>query len=248
MSDDNNHYQAPESNLVTATDGDWGSVEKGVSGDYQLSVGQIFSDAWALTKGVKGTFWLAFIVYLAILMAVGFSLGFVFSMLGMGAQAAILQSVLVQVIVTLVSYPLMAGIMLIGIYRSVGEPISINLLFNNWSKTIPLFVSYLIMMIFIMLGYVLFVLPGIYLTIAYMLAMPLIVEKGLGPWAALEASRKAITKRWFTVFGTFLLLMIVMMISAIPFGIGLIWTVPLSVMVMSVMYRNIFGVNTIAAA
>ncbi len=244
MSNENNHYEAPESNLVTPTTGEWGSVERGVIGDYQLSIGQVFSDAWELTKGVKGTFWLAFIVYLLIVMAVGFSLGFVFGVLGMGAQAAVLQSVVMQVAVTLVSYPLMAGIMLIGVYRSVGEPISIHLLFNNWSKTVPLFVCYLIMMVLITIGFLLFVLPGIYLTFAYMLAMPLIVEKGLGPWEALEASRKAISKRWFSVFFIFIILMFVMSISAIPLGIGLIWTVPLSVMVMSVMYRNIFGVNS----
>ena len=66
-----------------------------------------------------------------------------------------------------------------------------------------------------------------------MLAIPLIVERGLSPWQAMEASRKAITQHWFKVFGLFLLL-------------GLIWTIPLFVMVMGVLYRTIFGVLPVA--
>ena len=34
---------------------------------------------------------------------------------------------------------------------------------------------------------------------AYLLAIPLVVERGLSPWQALEASRKAITQHWFKV-------------------------------------------------
>ena len=33
------------------------------------------------------------------------------------------------------------------------------------------------------------------------------------------------------------------MISTIPFGVGLIWTYPMMVAMMGVMYRDIFGVD-----
>ena len=69
-----------------------------------------------------------------------------------------------------------------------------------------------------------------------------VVERGLTPWQALEASRKAITQHWFKVFGLFLLLGLITLISAIPLGIGLVWTIPLFVIAMGVLYRTIFGV------
>ena len=75
-----------------------------------------------------------------------------------------------------------------------------------------------------------------------MLAIPLVVERGLSPWQALEASRKAITQHWFKVFGLFFVLMLIMLLSMIPLGIGLIWTLPLLIVTMGVLYRTIFGV------
>ncbi|MNG14005.1 hypothetical protein D3C84_977260 [compost metagenome] len=68
------------------------------------------------------------------------------------------------------------------------------------------------------------------------------VERGLSPWQALEASRKAITQHWFKVFGLCLLLGLITMVSAIPLGIGLVWSIPLFVIAMGVLYRTIFGV------
>ncbi len=75
----------------------------------------------------------------------------------------------------------------------------------------------------------------------YYLAFPLIVDKNLGPWEALEASRKAVGKRWFAVFGFAFLLGLINMVAMIPMGIGLVWSVPLSVIAFGILYRNVFG-------
>jgi len=76
------------------------------------------------------------------------------------------------------------------------------------------------------------ILPGLYLSIAYTFTMPLIVDKNMGVWDAMELSRKTVTKHWFKVFGLVLLLGIIALISAIPLGAGLIWTVPLMFMTL----------------
>lgn len=46
-------------------------------------------------------------------------------------------------------------------------------------------------------GYLLLIIPGIYLQVSWCFALFLVVDKGLEPWAALEASRKAVAKQWF---------------------------------------------------
>jgi uncharacterized membrane protein len=73
------------------------------------------------------------------------------------------------------------------------------------------------------------------------------VDKGLSPWQALEASRKAITPRWFAVFGMLLLLGLLFVLGAIPLLIGLIWITPLYLIALGILYRNIFGVSSVAA-
>ena len=97
------------------------------------------------------------------------------------------------------------------------------------------------MYILVAIGFLLLVLPGIYLMVAYSLAMPLVVEKGLSPWQALEASRKAITKSWFRFIGLGLAIMVIMIVSMIPLGIGMIWTIPMAMIAFGIAYRNIFG-------
>jgi uncharacterized membrane protein len=67
------------------------------------------------------------------------------------------------------------------------------------------------------------------------------VDKKLGIWGAMEVSRQAVTKHWFTLFGVYIALAFLLIISAIPFGIGLIWTVPLVLIAHGIMYRKIFG-------
>lgn len=98
------------------------------------------------------------------------------------------------------------------------------------------------MMLLIYLGMILLLIPGIYLAVAYLLAIALVVERGLSPWQALEASRKAITQHWFKVFGLLIVLGLIIIVSAIPLGIGLVWSIPLMVVAMGVLYRTIFGV------
>ena len=47
--------------------------------------------------------------------------------------------------------------------------------------------------------------------------------------------------RWFPIAGFCLVLMLINAVAAIPLGIGLIWTVPFSVIACGVLYRRIFG-------
>jgi uncharacterized membrane protein len=73
------------------------------------------------------------------------------------------------------------------------------------------------------------------------MTIPLIVDRGLSPWQAMEMSRKAVHKIWWKVMGIFCLMLLIFMISFIPVGIGLIWTWPMSIMVAGVMYKHLFG-------
>ena len=55
-------------------------------------------------------------------------------------------------------------------------------------------------------------------------------------------SCKAITQHWFKVFFLFLTMNIVVWISMLPLGIGLIWTIPMFIVMIGVLYNRIFGV------
>ncbi len=245
-----NPYAVPTSQLQDVPAGDQApSVEQALSRGYDFSIGDLLSEAWQLTKGTKGIIIGGFLIfYVAILVAsfvVGAVLG-IFSLFSDSLVLIIIGQLLTTIIASAVSYPFFAGLNMVGIRRAAGQPFSFNEIFSHFGSLVPLLIAAVLMMVLIYLGMILLLIPGIYLAVAYMLAIPLIVERGLSPWQAMEASRKAITQHWFKVFGLFLLLGLIVIVSAIPLGIGLIWSIPLFVMAMGVLYRTIFGVLPVA--
>jgi uncharacterized membrane protein len=226
---DTNPYQTPQSNL-----------QEQQPVHYQINpnwdIGDVFREAWQLTSGFKATLWGALLIYIAITIVV--TLPFEF----MGKDSLIMMAIS-QIVIGLVTYPLYAGITLLGIKRSVGAATNAFMVFDYYSKIIPIFLLYVAMMLLMMVGFVLLIIPGIYLAVAYSLAIPLLVEKNMGIWEALETSRKTIHKCWFKVFGLYLVVMVLILLAALPLGIGLIWAVPLANLVMGVVYRNLFSVG-----
>ncbi|MDH5765270.1 MAG: DUF975 family protein, partial [Gammaproteobacteria bacterium] len=240
-------YKTPDASLNTNTvSGSYGSLEKGVTGDYEFSVGGALSEAWEKTKGAKWNLNLAVFIYFLVSIVVMVVLQMAMRPLMPVQPDAdptlfISASIGQQLLMNLILMPLAMGLFILGLRRSLGAPIEATSIFGYYNKAFSLLLTIILMYIMLIIGYVLLVLPGIYLSVAYMLAMPLVVEKGLSPWQALEASRKAITKRWFSVFGFFIVLVIIMVISMIPLGLGLIWTGPMMMIAYGIMYRNMFG-------
>jgi hypothetical protein len=46
-----------------------------------------------------------------------------------------------------------------------------------------------------------FIIPGLYLFVAWVFALPLVADKGLEFWSAMELSRKVANRVWFQLFG-----------------------------------------------
>ncbi|MEN0106471.1 MAG: hypothetical protein AAGC84_08605 [Pseudomonas sp.] len=262
-----NPYAAPASNpQALAEAADVPSLEEALSRRYNFGIGALLADAWRHTKGSKGIIIGGFVVYYAALFAVMNILDIVLAIFGfaglagvglfgvpegtslyLGAMAALLVgSLLVCFLATAIAYPFLAGINMVGIRAAAGQPVRFGEVFSHFGRAEQVILTALLMLPLIVVGYLLLVLPGIYLSVAYVLAIPLVVERGLSPWQALETSRKAITQHWFKVFGLLLLLGLVLVLSVIPLGIGLLWTIPLMVVAMGVLYRTIFGVRAVA--
>lgn len=234
-----NPYQAPASNL------DQPSSANNLPLNPNWEIGAVLSEAWALSNGFKATFWGGFLIYMGVAIVVGIVMGLISVGVAMvSSEATVVVAVLGQVIQLVITAPLMAGLFMLGIKRAAGQPVNAFMLFNYFPKTLPLFLAYLLMILLVIIGFVLLVIPGIYLTLAYALALPLLVDKNLGIWESLETSRKGITRCWFRFFGFGIIGLIIVMISAIPLGIGLIWTLPWLYAGMGIIYRDVFGVSS----
>lgn len=227
---ESNPYQTPQSNLQDEPSPD------SYSANPNWDISQVLKEAWELVSGFKATLWGALIMYLVVMFAISLP----FEFFGKDSTATMIIS---QIVIGLVTYPISAGITMLGIKRSVGHETNAFMIFNYFSKAASLFFLYVLMMILIAIGLVLLVIPGIYLMVAYSMAMPLMVEKNMGIWEALETSRKRINKCWFEMLILYILLIIILFFAILPLGIGLIWAAPFSVLLLAVVYRSLFGVS-----
>ncbi|MBL4761890.1 MAG: hypothetical protein JKY93_04225 [Gammaproteobacteria bacterium] len=245
MADNTNPYLAPEANEANTTHSAGGTLEDGVAGNYDFEIMAVIKEAWDKTSGMKAPFWgAALIIGLGLMVLMSLLSGILgIAVLSGNAVGGMGLSLVIQIIITALLYPFMAGIIMLGVRRSVDLPITYTQAFGYFGKTIPLVIAATLITIGTMLGFMLLIIPGIYLSIAWLLTIPLIVEKDMGSWSAMEASRKAVTKHWFKVFFTYFLMVIIYLISVIPFGLGLIWTLPMMMNVGGILYRTMFGVE-----
>lgn len=237
-------YNAPQAELAGDQDSsaNMGSIPGALAGDYQVAIGDTLSEAWAKTKGNKGTVWLGVLLYFVAYMAIAVVASLITGQSFTDPEAnAGVGAILSNLIILVGTTPLIAGMMMIGVKIAREEDVSGTEVFAYFDKILPLALGMILMYLLVGLGFVLLILPGIYLMFGYMMMLPLIVDKNLGPWQALETSRKAVTKHWFAVFGFFIVMMLLYIAGFLALIIGLIWAIPTLSIAYGILYRNMFG-------
>ncbi len=232
-----NPYEAPRAdvNAQAVEPGPSGSLEDALAGRYSFDIGQVMSEAWELTRGMKASFWGAAIIVYAVLFVLGL---IATSVAGQSAVMRFIPSILLGILGPV----LFIGLIMMGVRRAAGLPVSFATAFSCFDRAVTVLLASLLSTLLTYIGLVLIILPGIYLAIAYSMTMPLIADRHLSPWQAIETSRKAVTKHWFQYFGLLFVVGLLVFVSAIPLGIGVIWTAPWAINVIGVVYRRTFGV------
>jgi len=88
----------------------------------------------------------------------------------------------------------------------------------------------------------------LYFSISWIFTFPLVIDKGLGPWTAMEVSRRVATKYWFRVFFLVLLGGILSSLGLIALLIGVIFTLPLAFGAIICAYEDLFNPPAAAAS
>lgn len=233
-------YQTPKSDVQVSSSAatQFGSAEKAISGNYSFEIGEILQEAWDKTKGTKGSI----IAACAIIYAIAFGLTFI---TGLATSKSTIMPIVFQIIITIIIMPMYIGLIMIGVRRAIEQPVTFTMIFQYFGFIVPLLLTTLLLYVLVAIGFVLLVIPGIYLSVSYTFALLLVIEKKMGIWEALETSRKAVTHRWFSLFFFWIIMTVIILISMIPIGIGLIWTIPMGCIAYGIIYRNIFGIEPV---
>lgn len=91
------------------------------------------------------------------------------------------------------------------------------------------------------LGLFVAVLVALYLSISWAFAFVLVIDQGLGPWTAMEVSRRVVGSQWFRVFFTLLFGGILTMLGLFGLIIGIFFTLPLVFGALLYAYEELFA-------
>ncbi len=89
-------------------------------------------------------------------------------------------------------------------------------------------------------GVLLMLPPAIYLGVSWAFTAPLIIDKGLDFWPAMELSRKVVAGQFFKVFGLVFLCGLIVMAGVIALCVGIFVTAPLALAAIAVAYDSVF--------
>jgi len=234
-------YKAPEAELQESVAvGEYGSLEKALAGEFQIQPIETMKKAWAMLPGLKLNFWLAAIIYGVISAVLSGVFG---AMFGGSSTSFNPMEIVSQIITILILGPMAAGLYMIAVKHSVGVKAQVSEIFQYYDKIIPIFVATIVMYILLAIGFILLIIPGIYLAVCFSYVLFLVVEKDMAPIEAIKTSRKVVHYQWFQQAGLLLLSGGVVILGALALLVGLVWAVPLAGLMLALVYRDVFGVE-----
>ncbi|MBD0335059.1 MAG: hypothetical protein ICV62_06195 [Cyanobacteria bacterium Co-bin13] len=210
--------------------------------DYTVSIGQYFGRGWEIFKQFAG----AFVVYTLLLTIVAIVIANLPAPLGNGSEG---EPGILSSIYQLIFAPILfAGYYIVAFQIARNRPREFSDFFRGFNKFLPIFLVSLVSGVLIALGFVLLIVPGLYLAVAYLFAQPLVIDKNIDFWQALETSRQIITKKWFSFFGLAILLVLLNLAGILALGVGILVTLPWTICILTAAYENVVGLNSVSEA
>ncbi len=102
---------------------------------------------------------------------------------------------------------LYGGLSMVFLNRIRGEPAAVTDVFAGFRVAFGqlLLVGFISHLLTFLAGLCFLIVPGIYLFVAWLFSVPLVIDKRLEFWSAMETSRRVVTRAWFEVFALFLI-------------------------------------------
>ncbi|HXQ81321.1 MAG TPA: GYF domain-containing protein [Opitutaceae bacterium] len=124
--------------------------------------------------------------------------------------------------------------------RIRGQPATVGDAFAGFSRAFIVLVAIgVLKAIFVTVGLLFLIVPGVYLAVAYAFAFILATDKRLGVWESLETSRRVVTSQWWRVLGLVLLAVPFILLGLVALGIGVFVAIPLVIGAIAYAYEDL---------
>lgn len=226
-----------------------------------LNVIETVKTAWHKVSGSKKIFWAGLgLIILIRLILIALDKGSDYTGPGIIALFIALVSLAIIIIQTLLYW----GLIYIGARRALDQPIQ----FDNYRYTFDFFLFlkmiglYILTVLIMIIPFILIFIPLIfkdshiiqlisplfylvgallliYLAVRLYLIKVLVVFKKMNPWTAIKLSFNATKGNVWRLIGLMLINLGILIVSIIPLGIGLIWSIPYLMINYGVVYKKL---------
>jgi GYF domain 2 len=142
----------------------------------------------------------------------------------------------------LVNSILLGGLYYVNIRCIRGEPVGTEgTVAGVRIVLVPLVAAGLISGALTTFGLLLFILPAVYLAVGYMFVLPLVVDKRMEVWTALEVSRRVVHHQWWTAFALAIVATLIVLAGLLAFVVGVVIAVPVATAALMYAYEDLFG-------
>jgi hypothetical protein len=202
------------------------------------TIGDAFERSWELLKTafwpIVGVTTLSIVVTLAALQLIGrvlFPLSFTKAVPTEDLQVSMFSGFLFGNVACSIAFgSLFSGLFIYFLKRLRGETATVKDAFCGFSAmALPLILAAFLQTFLCGIGFMMLIIPGLYLAFAYIYTPILILDKKLGVWTAMEVSRRIITAHWFTIFFTMLTGILLLLLGLFCFGVGVFVAYPITV-------------------
>lgn len=234
-------------------------------GDYELDITGCIGRAWSL---LSANFWLMVggcAIYLLIVGGLsGFAqipfIGILFSLLSLVITGPLVGGVYLFILRVIRKQPAEIGDVFNGFRDNFGQLILAYLIpvLISGAVAIPGAIAMTIPIVIMAqnevasaglitvaaFGFVLMLIPLLYLSMCWLFTIPLVAERRLDFWSAMKASRRQVGRHWWTLFGLVIVIGLINIFGLLLCCVGTFVTMPLVFAALMIAYETLFAPRT----
>lgn len=203
-------------------------IQEKINNGYSIDISSIVGEAWRIFKLDPGKF----IGFTVVVFAINVALGLI-PLVG-------------SIVSMLITPALTVGYIHVSRQLDLGHQVKFEEFFRGFDKFGELFLVYLVAVIFIFLGMLLLVIPGIYLAVCYTPLMFALVwyHYDGSVMNTLETMRKLVTKKWWSFLALGFVSALIIILGVIALGVGLLIALPVVNIIYYTLYKEVIGFET----
>ena len=132
-----------------------------------------------------------------------------------------------------------AGFTVAALRQIKGKDWDFSTIFTQFRAVLPVFLATIIYYILVLVGTLLLIVPGIWISVRLWPYIPAMIEEDLGPINGLKRAFHLSQKNGLSIFGVAFLTVLILLLSALMLMIGLIYTLPLVHFISATLYYHL---------